>query len=257
MNGAPGVAAVEEVDDRVGGEGDVARHREDQLVAACHLDVGDEARRGVEHGELVHLHAVEVRMPDHQRRPPGALRVALAELHPHLAHPGHRLGVADGDRRRAAAGALHEDGVGEHRAVRGGRDRVHVGVAVDAHPEPELARVAGRAEADLRRDRAGVLVDDDAEPGHAGVGVGGDRSPAPARSRGRALGASRVTTVSVGAISASSPKISRGQVLPALDAVGLHVAGGERRRRRGGEAGREDQGRAVAWSSSYSHSSSL
>src|SRR5581483_2309685 len=57
-----------ESDDRVGAERDVGVHMEHLATVVGRIDRADEACRGVKASELVHLHAVEIRMADHELR---------------------------------------------------------------------------------------------------------------------------------------------------------------------------------------------
>src|ERR1700722_7711856 len=55
-----------EADDRIGGERDVAVEMDDQLAVVGHVGALDEMRRGVLPGHLIHLHAAEIGMADHE-----------------------------------------------------------------------------------------------------------------------------------------------------------------------------------------------
>src|SRR5215470_4083596 len=80
---------------RIRRDRDVAVDREHVPISDRYRDLLDIAGRRVVPRNLVHLHAVEVRMADHQRRPDRPIRRRRArELHLHVAHALHRLLIA-------------------------------------------------------------------------------------------------------------------------------------------------------------------
>src|SRR5581483_3080123 len=129
------------------------------LVAGVY---GSDETRGCEiPRDLVHLHAVEVRMPDHQLRLHRFAGVEFSDqtqLHPADISQGSLI---VGTRRcRAAASRFHEPGCGMQLPVRCFRNGVNVRIGIDPDPQLQLPGIGFGSEDDVRCQRRRIVIDD-------------------------------------------------------------------------------------------------
>ncbi len=171
-----GAGTVSETDIRVFRDRDTAVHGQDQLVVLPDAQIVDEERRDIEMGDLIHLQAGIVGMPDHQLGLAGAAGEGIPGFcklsETHLAEPAVRFVRILGCWGGTAARCLHI-GLGHVKlAVAQFGDRMHIGVVVDPHAGRDFGDRGVGAEVETRGHRCRILVnhecDGDDVPGIPG-----------------------------------------------------------------------------------------
>ena len=159
---------------------DPARHLEHQFLAAGDLQLFDIARRREIARQLIHLHAGEVGMLDHDLGlidPRLRLTGCRLDLHPADAFE-RCLGILAG-RRRATTRRLDELRRHVELSILGFGHDTHVGVAVEPHPRRQFAFLIARRRPERKggHHRRGVLIDDQRQLCHSpgDAGWNGDR----------------------------------------------------------------------------------
>src|SRR5450631_2393061 len=149
-------------DDRIRTQGDIGVQMHHRRAVVTYIDGANEHGRGVEAGGLIHLHAVEIRMPDHELRFHGLARgERLHQPHLDMTDVLHCLLLVGTRRRRTSTGRLDEPRRRKQLVVARLGNRMHIGIGVNAHSQLERTRISLRPENKMTGQGSGVVVDDE------------------------------------------------------------------------------------------------